>query len=190
MQIQEVKSNSNDYNFSHAEHLDFKTVKEMFNQPKKLAMYMFKHPELLDAVQPGAFEYATIVGKEKGFEAYYKEWLEDASKGFSTIFKLTNLENPEEEITLYRGVVIFDVEPDVKEPGICWSYEKDGAEDWLEAISSTDDPNDAPCILTGITKIENVDWIMTFLLLCSCPEEKEIRIWDDLKIKVVDWEVL
>lgn len=188
--IQEVKTNANDYNFSHAEHLDFETVRDMFKHPKKLAKYMFNHPELLDVVQPGAFGYADDVGRQYGFDAYYKYWLEDAKTGFDIINGLTNLEDPEEELTLYRGVVIFDAEPNTKEPGICWSYEKEGAEDWVDAISSKDDPNDAPCIMTGVTKSKNVDWIITFLLLCVCPEEKEIRVWDDTAVEVVDWEVL
>lgn len=188
--LTEAKGHRNDDDFSHAEHLDFETVKDMFKHPEKLARYMFEHPELLDVVQPGAFGWAEEMGKEKGFEAYYKYWKEDAQTGFDIISKITDLENPEEEVTLYRGIVLFEAEPDLKYPGICWSYEEEGASDWVDAICTEDDPNDAPCILVGKTKSKNIDWIITFLLLCVCPEEKEIRIWDDSKIKIVDWKVL
>ena len=187
--LKEAVGNKNDYNYSHAEHLDFEVVKDMFKHPRKLAKYMFDHPELLDVVQPGAFGYADDVGRSKGFEEYYKYWLDDAQTGFDIISSLTNLEDPKEVLTLYRGVIIFDVEPDLKEPGICWSYEREGAEDWLESLND-DDPESAPCVMEGETTLDNIDWIITFLLLCVCPEEKEIRIWDDSKIKITDWEVL
>jgi len=187
--LKEAKGNKNDDNFSHAEHLDFETVKSMFKHPKKLAKYMFEHPGLLDVVQSKAFNYADEIGQQQGFEAYYPLWLKITQTGFDTIFNLTTLEDPNEEIDLYRGIVLFEVEPNLEEPGICWSYEEEGASDWVNELCIEDDPNEAPCILVGKTKIENVDWIITFLLLCASPEEKEIRIWDDSKVEITDWYV-
>lgn len=191
--LKEAKGNKNDENFSHAtKHFSFDEVRDLVNNPEKLANYFYNNPDFVATAQPGAFEYAEDKGNELGFEeGYYPEWLEDAQETLEFVKKLTNnFSNPKQKLTLYRGVVIFDAEPDLKEPGICWSYEEEGAIDWVEAISSDDDPNDAPCILTGETTADNVDWIMTILLLAVCPEEKEIRIWDDSKIKIVDWEVL
>ena len=191
--LKEAVNNKNDYNYSHVlTRFSFEEVKDFMNNPKKLAKYCFDNPEFVSSAQP-VFEYAEDKGKEIGFEkGYYPEWVDDgALETIDFLKKLTNdFSNPKQKITLYRGVVIFEAEPDLKEPSICWSYEEEGAIDWVEAICSEDDPNDAPCILTGETTVDNVDWLMTFLLLTACPEEKEIRIWDDSKIKVVDWEVL
>ena len=60
----------------------------------------------------------------------------------------------------------------------------------MSQFDDDDDPNSVPCIMTCETTLDNVDWLMSVLLLTDTPEEGEIRIWDDSKVKIKDWEVL
>ena len=107
-----------------------------------------------------------------------------------TIFSISNLVNPNEEIILYRGVELLgEVEPDTIHPGICWTFDKETAIQFVSQFDD-DDPNNAPCILTGKTDISNVDWLLSLLLNADEPDEKEIRIWDDSKIEIIDTVVL
>ena len=182
-------------NFSHTPNrFEFSKIVEMFNDPKSLAKYFYEHPDFVATAQDGAFGWAEDQGKLYGFEkGYLPNFLKDLQTGFE-ILKGQNIwpSDPNQEYTLYRGVVIFDVKPDTTNPGICWSYERSGAKDWLDALVDEDDYESAPCIMEGKTKASNIDWLMTLLLLCTCPEEKEIRLWDDSKenLTITDWKVL
>ena len=44
--------------------------------------------------------------------------------------------------------------------------------------------------MTCETTLDNIDWLMSVLLLTDTPEEGEIRIWDDSKVNIKDYEVL
>lgn len=127
------------------------------------------------------------MGYENGFLPRALDAIDSAT---DRIFDLTSLVNPNEEITLYRGIELMgDAEPDADHPGICWTFDKKTAINFVNQFDD-DDPNNAPCILTGKTKISNVDWLVSLLLNADEPDEKEIRIWDDSKIEIIDTEVL
>ena len=165
--------------------LSFEKVKQLFNNPEALMKYYFNNSENYTCCQ--VFR-AALEGKD--FENFRKILQSSVEKVIDKLQKLFNFQDSTNKITLYRGIVLFEVEPDLEHLGICWSYEKAGAVDWVNNLCSEEDPNDAPCILTGETTMDNVDWLMTVALLVDSPEEKEIRIWDEKKITLLDYTVL
>lgn len=164
----------------------------MFNNPEELVWYIHEHPDFAATAARATYSSALSAEKELGYEdGYLPEMLRILSNGLSCLKDL-GIWPDCEDIKVYRGVVIFDIEPDLDKPGICWSYDKQAAEDWVNELIDDDDPESAPCILTGITDSENIDWLMTVWLLSTCPEEKEIRLWSDDQtvLEVIDWEVI
>lgn len=184
--LKESTGHKNNDDFSKSpEHLPFEKIKELLKNPEQLIKYYYQHPENYSCCQ------CFNVAKDLNNYNEYKEFLlGPIQHAIDTVYGITSFSKPDFPLELYRGIVLFDVEPDKDHLGICWSYEREGAEDWVNEISSDDDPNDAPCILTGKTTLDNVDWLMTILLLADTPEEREIRIWDDTKIDLLDYEVL
>lgn len=190
--LTEAKGYDNDERYSHSpEKHDLFTLRHLFLDIDKLTRYFWEHPDFTSTSCCGlladAMEQSETLGYEEGF---YPEASAAADKGTDIIFGLTDLLNPDEEITLYRGIELSgDAEPDTEHPGICWTYDKQAAIDFVSQFDD-DDPNNAPCILTGKTKASNIDWLMSVLLLSDTPEEKELRIWDDSQIEIIDTEVL
>lgn len=187
----ERKGMANDDNYSHAtKRFTFQEVLQLLDDTKALARYFYNNPDFVATAQDGAFGWAELQAVTKGFEkGYYPNFLDDVRDTLELVKEMLKGKTEKSKITLYRGLIISDVEPDLENPGICWSYSYDGAKDWANELD-IGDPEIAPCVLKGRTTVDNVDWIMTILLLACCPEEREIRIWDDSKIEVVDWEVL
>lgn len=190
--LHEAKGYDNDDRYSHApEKMDIIGLHHLFLDIEALTKYFWDHPDFTQTSCCGlladAMEQSETLGYEEGF---FPEAAAAVDQGTDIIFGITDLLDPNEEITLYRGIELSgDAEPDIKHPGICWSYDKQAAIDFVSQFDD-DDPNNAPCILTGKTKLSNVDWLMSVLLLSDTPEEKELRIWDDSKIEIIDQEVL
>ncbi len=181
------------YEYSHSlKKYDLKDIRALFLDTESLCKYFFSHPSFLECSCCDELDFAKEAGRENGFEeGFLPEAFDAVDKAVDVIFSLTDLLDPNEEITLYRGVeLIEDIKPDIENPGICWTFDRKTAEKFVSQFDDQDDPNTAPCILEGVTKISNVDWLITALLLSDMPEEREIRLWDDSLIKVVDWEVL
>lgn len=191
--IQEAAGYANDSRYSHApDRLELKKVKYLFNNIEDLSKYFYDNPGFTACSQCGQLDWAIVQGEEKGFEdGFLPNSIDPIDHALNIIHNVTDLSNPKDTITLYRGIeLVGDSEPDLKHPGICWSYSKDKAEEFVSQFDDEDDPNSAPCIMTCETTLDNVDWLMSALLLSDTPEEGEIRIWDDSKVKIKDYEVL
>ena len=116
---------------------------------------------------------------------------DNAMQAVDNIFNITDLSDPKELITLYRGVELGpdNIEPDLKNPGICWTFDKQTAINFVEQFD-TDDPNFAPCILTAEIPVEDVDWLYSVACQCDEPSEKEIRLFPQHHFHSISYEVL
>ena len=184
---------ANDERYSHApEKLELKKIRYLFNHIEDLSRYFYDNPGFTSCSQCGQLAWAVSQGGEKGFEeGFLPSSAGPIEAAVDTVYGFTDLIDPKDTITLYRGIeLVGDSEPDLKHPGICWSYSREMAEEFVSQFDDDDDPNSAPCIITCETTLDNVDWLMSILLLTDTPEEGEIRIWDDSKVKIKDCEVL
>ena len=187
-----MKGFDNDERYSHSpEKMNIATLHDLFLDNYAVAEYLWKHKDFLSISSSNNLEEAAELGETMGYEdGFLPRALDVIDSATDRIFDLTSLVNPNEEITLYRGIELTgDAEPDSDHPGICWTFDKETAINFVNQFDD-DDPNNAPCILTGKTKISNVDWLVSLLLNADEPDEKEIRIWDDSKIEIIDTEVL
>ncbi|MCF0124668.1 MAG: hypothetical protein HUJ68_02740 [Clostridia bacterium] len=191
--ILEAKGFDNDDRYSRSNiKLSIEEIHNLFLDTEKLVRFYYDRPELLSVSScdylKDAVDADSTLGYEEGFYPYACSHFDAAT---DAIFNLTNLVDENEEITLYRGVeLVGDAEPDIEHPGVCWTFDRKIAEEFVSQFDNDDDPNSAPCILTGKTKIKNVDWILSCLLIADMPEEGELRLLDDSQIKIIDTEVL
>ena len=187
-----MKGFDNDERYSHSpEKMNIATLHDLFLDNYAVTEYLWKHQDFLKISSANNLKDAVKKGNELGYkDGFLREALNVIDEATDTIFSISNLVNPNEEIILYRGVELLgEVEPDTIHPGICWTFDKETAVQFVSQFDD-DDPNNAPCILTGKTDISNVDWLVSLLLNADEPDEKEIRIWDDSKIEIIDTEVL
>lgn len=112
----------------------------------------------------------------------------------NSILEITNWFS-DKNIHIFRGVELTpdDEEPDLVSPGLCWTWDKDTAENFAEELDSctnSDSAEYAPCIIEGTTDIENIDWLLTILLNIDEPEEKEIRTYNNISFSEIDYYML
>lgn len=186
----EVKGYANDDNYSHApDKVTVEQLKYLLDNPKMIARYFYDQSEFTACSNCGKLDKAVKLGQTKFFDnGFLPEALTVLEPAISLVKKL--LEKYPKNIKIFRGVEIYDAEPDLEHLGICWTYNKALAEDFVNQFDDDSCLESAPCVISGETDLDNVDWLMTLLLLTDAPEEKEIRVWDDTKVKVLDWEVL
>lgn len=187
-----MKGFDNDERYSHSpEKMNIATLHDLFLDNYAVAEYLWKHKDFLNVSGSNNLKDAINRGDELGYkDGFLPEVLDFIDEATDKMFSLSNLVNPNEEVILYRGIELMgEAEPDAEHPGICWTFDKDTAINFVNQFDD-DDPNNAPCILTGKTKITNIDWMVSLLLNADEPDEKEIRIWDDSQIEVIDIEVL
>lgn len=182
----------NDERYSHSpEKMNIATLHDLFLDNYAVAEYLWKHQDFLNISSANNLKNAVVRGSELGYEdGFLPEALNPIDEATDKMFSISSLVNPNEKMILYRGVELIDeVEPDTIHPGICWTFDKETAINFVSQFDD-DDPNNAPCILTGKTDISNIDWLVSLLLNADEPDENEIRIWDDSQIDIIDTEVL
>ena len=188
--LREAKGFDNDERYSHAPKKDLSEIRDLLLDANKLTKYFWNNQDILKISCYNLLADAIDESEISGYKGFYSEAIKVFDSGTDKIFDITSLVNPDEEITLYRGVeLVGDADPDIDHPGVCWTYDKQTAIDFVSQFDD-DDPNKAPCILTGKTKVSNIDWLISVLLISDEPDEKEIRIWDDSQIDIIDTEVL
>lgn len=99
-----------------------------------------------------------------------------------------------ETITLYRGVVLGpeEMEPDMTNPGMSWTYSSEGAEKFVDNILEgfDDNPDFAPCIMTAKFNVNDIDLVATIAANIEEPSEEEIRLYKDSKPIDIEYQVL
>lgn len=172
------------YDYNNSERLTVSDAHTLCLDPDMLAEYFWSHRD----------EYTHIreIDSYTDGEQFYADHIEQIDKITNRIFDLTSLVDENEPITLFRGVELGpeDVEPDTKNPGMCWTYDYDTAENFVNQFDSETNADYAPCILTAQFKSKDIDWIYSVACMLDEPDEKEIRIYKDSKPIAIDYEVL
>ena len=83
----------------------------MFNNPEELAWYIHEHPDFAATAARATYSSALSAEKELGYEdGYLPEMLRILSNGLSCLKDL-GIWPDCEDVKVYRGIVIFDIEP-------------------------------------------------------------------------------
>ena len=172
------------YDYQNSENLTVSDARILCLDNDMLLEYLWKHRD----------EYSHIreIDSYTDAEQFYADHIEQIDEITNRIFDLTNLIDDDELITLFRGVELGpdDVEPDLENPGLCWTYDYDTAVNFVQQFDSEMDANYAPCILTAQFKSEHIDWIYSIACMLDEPDEKEIRLYKIAKPVAIDYEVL
>lgn len=170
-------------------HESIEYIKHLFSNPEELANYYYKNHDNYEFCK----EFDSFYNKNT--EQSKKEFIRLLNKCIPTISSKMN----EDWIQLYRGVEITSVSPDLDDPGICWTWDRETAEDFIYEkdevyTKNCEDKSSAaelaPCIIYGKSNIDNVDWLMSLLLNIDEPLENEIRVFDGKKVEDLKYDVI
>lgn len=142
---------------------------------------------------------SAIIGnkaKNKGYVEWWNYMCPKSVKNrFKTVYnKFESFKNGS-PLKLYRGITVSEDEnPDLKRPGICWSFTVQGAKNFLERI--WDDMvqkhltyGQTKYLMQGTTTLDNCD-LPYSLWLAGRFERKEweVRIKDETKVNILNWK--
>jgi hypothetical protein len=172
------------YDFQNSEKLSISDLHTLFLDTDMLTEYLYTHKD----------EFSNIreIDSATDSESFYSEHVDQIDEITNRIFDLTSLNNEDELITLFRGVELGpeDMEPDMEEPGMCWTYDYDTAVDFVNQFDPSQDADYAPCIITAQFKAKDIDWLYSAACMLDEMDEKEIRTYKDSKPVAIDYEVL
>lgn len=109
----------------------------------------------------------------------------DDEKLFKTIDNIleqiltTTLSGNPTLIALFRGVVLENEEPNLDNPGICWTETEEKAIEFVEDFLMEELPDLKGYILDFVYKVEDIDWISTICARIEEPNEQEVRIFKE-----------
>lgn len=142
---------------------------------------------------------SAIIGNKAKNNGYLDWWNYMCPKSvknrFDTVYnKFESFKNGS-PLKLYRGITVpEDEKPDLKRPGICWSFTVQGAKNFLERI--WDDMvqkhlsyGQSKYLMQGTTTLDNCD-LPYSLWLAGRFERKEweVRIKDETEVKILNWK--
>lgn len=177
-----VEQRYNEY--ENGEKLCIEDIHTLFLDTDRLTEYFFNNKE--------QYSHIREIDSATDSERFYAEHVESIDEATNKIFDFTNLTNENELITLYRGVELGpeDIEPDVNDPGMCWTFDYDTAENFVSQFDMANNPDYAPCILTAQFKAKDIDWLYSVACMIDEPDENEIRVFKNARPVNIEYEVL
>ena len=172
------------FEYGNSKHLTVEAAHNLCLDPEALAQYLWTNRERYNSISE-----IDSYDSEDEFLANHTELLDELT---DRIFDLTSLIDENELITLYRGVELGpdDVSPDLERPGMCWTYDYNVAERFVQQFDEGTDADYAPCILEAKFKAKDIDWIYSIACMLDEPDEKEIRTYRNTKPVKIEYEVL
>lgn len=170
--------------FDNSKKRDFDKIKSLINDPDELLNLFYTEADEFNRIR--------TIYKAQDIDSFKKDNIENLNAAINIVKSLTDFNNPDELITIYRGIMLGpdDVEPDLSKPGLCWTDNEHSAETFILCDDFAADPNYAECILTGTYKASDIDWIYSIALMLDEPTEREIRLYKGAAPINIDYNVL
>ena len=132
--ILQESSYFNDTYTTTKEKFPFQYIRSNFlSSSRDLAEYLYEHKDLLD-ISHQTDMYSAYYHYNDGFETFYEKAREPLNDSIDLLNSLIRKSN-DECLTLYRGLVLAeDDELDMTHPGICWTYDKNFAEEFAKDL--------------------------------------------------------
>ena len=152
------------YDFQNSERHSFEDAIEILKQPANVLAKFFQN-------NPEQFDHLNNINDPIKIEAAVNKIIAAVT-------------NNQDTVTLYRGIILTPdkEEPDMEQPGMCWTYDYDTAKNFAEELDvNEDDPDYAPCVLIADFKKDDIDLLYSVAANTDEPDENEIRTYKDAK---------